>query len=206
VTAPGQPPADDVPAGAFAAWRADLLGALASGGGIDVPCGTCTACCRASYFIHIEPDEVETLRRIPKALQFDAPGRPGHVVLGYDERGHCPMLVDDRCSIYEHRPRTCRQYDCRVFAAADIDAAEDGKHEVARRARRWRFDEATVRDQAGHDATRAAAVFIRTHREVIPPGDEPRTAADAAVLALRAANVFVAGDPSVEHVRHALDS
>ena len=36
--------------------------------------------------------------------------------MGYDERGHCPMLVDGDCSIYEHRPRTCRTYDCRVFA------------------------------------------------------------------------------------------
>lgn len=198
--------AERIPAGAFSSWRTALLDALATGAGVDVPCGGCTACCRASYFIHIAPDEVETLRRIPKALQFPAPGRPGHVVLGYDERGHCPMLVDDRCTIYEHRPRTCRQYDCRVFAAADIDASEDGKDEVARRVRRWRFDESGVRDRAEHDATRAAAVFIRTHREVIPAGEEPRTAADAAVLALRAANVFVAGDPSVEHVRHALES
>ena len=30
--------------------------------------------------------------------------------MGYDERGHCPMLVDGDCSIYDHRPRTCRMY------------------------------------------------------------------------------------------------
>lgn len=193
-------------AGAFAAWRAGVLRALSSGGDVDVPCGSCTACCRASYFIHVEPDEVETLRRIPQALQFPAPGRPkGHVVLGYDERGHCPMLVDDRCSIYEHRPRTCRQYDCRVFAATGVDAADDGKVEVAARAARWRFDHPTDRDQREHDASTAAVVFLRTHREVIPLDAAPRTSADLAVLALRAAVAFVADDePMADDVAAAL--
>ncbi len=197
----------DLPAGAFAAWRAEVLGALASGGGVDVPCGTCTACCRASYFIHVEPDEVETLRRIPKELQFDAPGRPkGHVVLGYDERGHCPMLVDDGCSIYAHRPRTCRQYDCRVFAATGVDAAEDGKLEVAARVARWRFAHPTARDRREQDASRAAVVFIRSHREVIPEAAQPRTAADLAVLGLRAATAFVDGDaPDPARVADALE-
>jgi len=193
-------------AGPFAAWRAGVLGALSSGGDVDVPCGSCTACCRASYFIHVEPDEVETLRRIPKALQFPAPGRPrGHVVLGYDERGHCPMLVDDRCSIYEHRPRTCRQYDCRVFAATGVDATDDGKVEVAARAARWKFDHPTERDQREHDASGAAAVFLRAHREVVPPEVAPRTSADLAVLALRAAVAFVSDDePSPGDVAAAL--
>jgi Fe-S-cluster containining protein len=197
---------DAVPAGAFAPWRSSVLAALAAGADVDVPCGGCTACCRASYFIHIEPDEVDTLRRIPTELQFAAPGLPpGHVVLGYDERGHCPMLVDDRCSIYEHRPRTCRQYDCRVFAATGVDAADDGKHEVAARASRWRFDHPTAADQREHDAARAAIVFIRSHREVVPPGDEPRTAADLAVLGLRAAEAFLGdGDPDADFVAGAL--
>ena len=31
------------------------------------------------------------------------------------------MLVDGRCSIYEHRPRTCRTYDCRIFTATGLD-------------------------------------------------------------------------------------
>ena len=40
--------------------------------------------------------------------------------------GHCPMLVDGRCSIYEHRPRTCRTYDCRVFPAAGLERRSAG--------------------------------------------------------------------------------
>jgi len=76
--------------------------------------------------VHIGPDEHETLARIPAALRFPAPGSPhGHVVLGYDEHGRCPMLVDGGCSIYEHRPRTCRTYDCRIFPATGVDVGED---------------------------------------------------------------------------------
>ena len=85
------------------------------------PCGGCTACCTSSQFVHIEPDETRTLSRIPAALLFPAPGLPrGHRLMGYDENGHCPMLVDATCSIYADRPRTCRTYDCRIFPAADI--------------------------------------------------------------------------------------
>jgi hypothetical protein len=151
----------ELDAGPFAEWRARLLDALATGGAMDVPCGTCTACCRSGFFIHIEPDEVATLRRIPKALRFPAPGRPaGHVVLGYDEHGRCPMLVDDRCSIYEDRPRTCRQFDCRVLAATDL--VDDDKPLVSAQAARWRFSHPTDRDRAQHDAVRAVAVAVST--------------------------------------------
>src|SRR5438552_2615582 len=100
----------------------------------DVPCAGCTACCTSSQFVHIGPDETDALAHIPAELLFPAPQRPpGHVVLGYDERGHCPMLVDGRCSIYEHRPQTCRIYDCRVFTAAGIELAEPSKAEIAAR-------------------------------------------------------------------------
>jgi Fe-S-cluster containining protein len=166
----------DVDAGGFSSWLDDTLRGLADGRGIDVPCGTCTACCRSSYFIHVEPDEVETLRRIPKALRFPAPGLPeGHVVLGYDEQGCCPMLVDDRCSIYEHRPRTCRTYDCRVFPATGV-SPEDDKPLVAARASRWQFAMPTDDDRAEHDALREVAVSVRAHA---------RTATEAAVRAIR---------------------
>ena len=91
-----------------------------------MPCGSCTACCTSSQFIHIGPDETDTLGHIPGELLFPAPGLPpGHVLLGHDERGHCPMLVDERCTIYAHRPATCRTYDCRVLPAAGVEADDD---------------------------------------------------------------------------------
>lgn len=115
-------PAGELPAGDFPAWlRHTRQVQQVRGVGSEVPCGSCTACCRSSLFIHIRPDETRTLARIPKALLFPAPGLPkGNVLMGYDERGHCPMLVDDECSIYADRPQTCRDFDCRVLAAAGL--------------------------------------------------------------------------------------
>src|SRR3954462_9632098 len=133
---------DGLDAGPFTAWLGEMTEALTGGRTSTVPCGSCTACCTSSQFIHIGPAETEALAHIPAGLLFPAPGRPkGHVLLGYDERGHCPMLVDGRCSIYAHRPRTCRASDCRIFAAAglDVDAEDEHKEAIARRARRWRF-------------------------------------------------------------------
>jgi Fe-S-cluster containining protein len=150
----------DLPAGDFSSWLAAMQAAIAGEAAAEVPCGGCTACCTASQFVHIGPDETDTLAHIPAEVLFPAPGKPkGHVLLGYDERGHCPMLVAGRCSIYEHRPRTCRSYDCRIFAAVglDVDAEDDRKAAVAAQARRWRFRFPTPEDRRRHDAVRAAA-------------------------------------------------
>ena len=142
----------DLAAGDFSSWMVEIRAAIRDERDSDVPCNGCTACCRSSQFVHIGPDEVDTLARIPAELLFPAPGRPrGHVVLGYDERGHCPMLIDDQCSIYEHRPNACRTYDCRVFAAAGLDAGTD-KVEITRRARRWQFSFSTDDDRTEHGA------------------------------------------------------
>jgi uncharacterized protein len=140
----------------LATWLAEL----AAGEGTDVPCGECDACCRSGMFVHVEPDEVEALRRIPKALRFAAPGMPkGHVVLPYDTDGRCPMLTDAGCSIYEHRPRTCRRFDCRVYAAAGLEPDQPA---IAAAVRRWRFDPAdepvlvTIRSRAAAHPGRSA--------------------------------------------------
>jgi uncharacterized protein len=135
-----------LPAGDLRDWVEELRVALRGDGDTDVPCGSCTACCEASQFVHVAPDETDALAHIPRALLFPAPGAPrGHLVMGYDERGRCPMLGDHGCTIYEHRPRTCRTYDCRVFAATGVAPTGTGQAPIAERARRWRF---TVRDAA----------------------------------------------------------
>lgn len=151
---------DDQPlaAGTFSGWLVSMRSALRGERDADVPCDGCTACCTSSQFIHIEPDETDTLTHIPQALLFPAPGSLlGHVVLGYDDNGHCPMLIDEKCSIYEHRPRTCRTYDCRVFAASGVAIDDERQVAIARRSRRWRFEFPTVADQVQYDAVHAAA-------------------------------------------------
>jgi Fe-S-cluster containining protein len=166
-----------LPAGPFSAWLRGIHAALAAEADSDVPCGTCTACCTSSQFVHIEPDEVDTLAHIPSEVLFPAPRLPaGHVLMGYDERGHCPMLVDGACSIYEHRPRTCRTYDCRIFPAAGVEADIE-KPLIAAQARRWRFEHPTAEDRSDHDAVLAAAQQV----------DAAANATEHAVLAIRVA-------------------
>jgi hypothetical protein len=146
---------DELEAGPFSAWLTGMQAALRGEQTSDVPCGTCTACCTSSQFVHIDPDETDTLAHVPAELLFPAPRLPeGHVLLPYDERGHCPMLGDGGCSIYEHRPRACRTYDCRVFPAAGL---RPDKPAIAARTERWRFDHPTEVDVVEHDAVRAAA-------------------------------------------------
>lgn len=196
----------EVPAGDFSAWLRQMQGALRGEHDSDVPCDGCTACCTASQFILIEPDEVATLARVPRELRFPAPRRPpGHVLLGYDERGHCPMLVDGACSIYEVRPRACRTYDCRVLPAAGVELTEHDKALLAQRARRWRFSHPNERDRAEHDAVRAAAVFLADRRDELPEGSVPASDTQRAVLAIEIHETFLRADaPDPAAVRVAL--
>ncbi len=125
--------------------------------------------------------------------------------MGYDQRGHCPMLVDGECTIYEHRPRTCRTYDCRVFPAAGVEP-DDDKPEIAEQARRWRFSFPTGDDRAQHDAVRAAAKYLGEHPDASPSGASPG-ATQRAVQAIEAHALFVRGDdPSPDAVRVELTS
>ena len=174
---------DDPPlaAGSFSDWLVSMRSALRGERDADVPCDGCTACCTSSQFVHIEPDETDTLAHIPQALLFPAPGSPfGRLVLGYDENGHCPMLVDGACSIYEHRPRTCRTYDCRVFAASGVAVDDERQVAIAERSARWRFDFASDLDRAHYDAVHAAAASV-----------EEANATKRAVLAIERYEAFM---------------
>jgi hypothetical protein len=181
-------------AGDFSAWADAMRLAIREQRDSDVPCNGCTACCRSSQFVHIAPDETETLAHIPTELLFPAPGRPrGHVVLGYDERGHCPMLIDDQCSIYEHRPNACRTYDCRVFAAAGIDAGAE-KPEITHRVRRWVFSFPAPDDRTERDAVLAAAAFLGDRPDMMRDAGIPENETQLAVAAFDVHEVFLHRD------------
>ena len=172
----------EVNAGPFSTWITSMTAALRGEGDADVPCAGCTACCTASQFVTIGPDETDTISHVPEALRFPAPGRPGHFVLGYDERGHCPMLVDGGCSIYEHRPRACRTYDCRIFPAAGVEIDEPEKRRLAHRVEQWRFTYGGPDDRRRHDAVQAAARHLR---------ERARNATELAVLAVEHHDEFL---------------
>ena len=182
-------------AGDFSSWMIEMQSAIRGERGSDVPCGRCTACCTSSQFIHIGPDETDTLAHVPAELLFPAPRLPsGHVLLGYDQRGHCPMLIDNHCSIYEHRPRTCRTYDCRVFPAAGLEPDSDDKALIAQQVRRWRFGLASPADENQHDAVRAAATFLSEHAELVPGGVAAMTTTQLAVMAIEVHDCFLRHD------------
>ena len=185
----------DLPAGCFSSWLRRTRSALVKENGAEVPCGDCIACCMSSYFIHIRPEEKLTIARINKKLLFPAPGLPkGNVLLGYDENGCCPMLIDGRCSIYEHRSLTCRSYDCRIFTAAGIAAGEKDKALVNQRIRQWKFSYPTRLDRDLHAAVSAAAAFLRERARMLPGGAVPTNPSQIAILALKGYKVFLRRD------------
>ncbi|MBN2009853.1 YkgJ family cysteine cluster protein [candidate division KSB1 bacterium] len=181
----------DIPTDNSSIWLHKTRRAQHSGEGADVPCGSCTACCTSSYFIHIQPDGQETLASIPKKLLFRAPGLPqGNVLMGYDKNGHCPMFKDNKCSIYKTRPQTCRDYDCRVFPATGLSVGAD-KPLIDQQALRWKFDLSTPLAQKELAAVHATAQFIREHADCFPNEFIPTNATQQAVLAIKVYTVFL---------------
>lgn len=171
-------------AGEFSQWLVDMQSAIAGEADADVVCGDCAGCCQSSQFIHIGPDETDALAHIPPELLFVAPMMPnGHVLMGYDERGWCPMLTDDGCTIYDHRPVTCRTFDCRVFPAAGIDADAD-KPLVQAAASRWDFTYATEQAEVAHLAIKSVAAAVDEGRSFLPDDVVPHNRTQLAVLAI----------------------
>jgi uncharacterized protein len=189
----------ELAAGDFSSWVTEMGAAIRGECDANVACDGCTACCTSSQFIHIEPDETETLKRIPRSLLFPAPQRPkGHVLMGYNDLGHCPMLIDNRCSIYEDRPRTCRTYDCRVFPAAGLIIDDKDHVMIARRAERWQFSYESENSVTQHVAIRAAAAFLQTHHDELPAAVRPKTTTQLAVLAFQLHELFLDGECDCE--------
>lgn len=178
-------------AGDFSRWLRDMRGALASDGGMDVPCGECRGCCVSSYYVKVRAHETVAMARIgAQHLQPGPPNDSRSRLLGFHADGRCLMLVDGNCSIYEDRPETCRSYDCRVYAAAGMNAGPD-KPVINERVARWEFDYPGERDRAEHAAVQAAARFLRQHPVRFPGGHVPAKPAEIAVLAVKSYTVFL---------------
>lgn len=84
----------------------------------SVPCGSCTLCCeKLSPFLTAEEvaSGLYPLSLIqPTVEQLAINPEVGPIVVLYRKKeGGCGMLVDGQCSIYNHRPTACRQFDCR---------------------------------------------------------------------------------------------
>jgi Fe-S-cluster containining protein len=83
-----------------------------------VPCGSCTLCCE-KLTPHLTPEEVASglypLSLIqPSEEQIRSNPNIGPIVTLYRKKeGGCGMFIDKKCSIYNYRPMSCRQFDCR---------------------------------------------------------------------------------------------
>lgn len=91
----------------------------------DVPCGSCSLCC-SLLSPYLTPDEISSglyplslVTPSEEQLKENKDSGPT-VVLFRKKDGGCGMLVDGKCSIYEIRPKSCRQFDCRKGHHAKI--------------------------------------------------------------------------------------
>ena len=98
----------------------DRWEALVNGQG-TVDCQSCHGCCRANYTIGLSEAEAEVLPHTRVE---------GFPVILPEADGKCPFLVDEVCTVYEKRPISCRQYDCRDLARSGILLVERGPGEV----------------------------------------------------------------------------
>ena len=191
-------------AGEFSAWLKIVRKALREDEEMKVPCGSCTACCTSSYFIHVAANETESLSRIPKELQFDAIGaHRGDVLLGFKEDGSCPMFENGGCRIYDYRPLTCRRFDCRILTATAL-LESDERPRINDQLAQWEFDFKDEMSRQQAQAVRTAASFLQKYRQLFPDGWVPVNPVQRSVLAIKVYRCFLAAqnenDFSVENM------
>jgi uncharacterized protein len=184
-----------IDAGDFATWLSQTRAMLRGEAGPEVPCGDCVGCCVSSYPVPVRAHESASLAAIP--IQHLAGSANHHALIIALPDGRCPMLNADakRCSIYSHRPLTCRDYDCRIFAAAGIAAGSDDRSVINARVGEWRFSYRNTSDRLAHEAVKSATAFIRSEAQGFQ-GRAPGTPTGIAVLAIKVYPVFL--DASVQ--------
>lgn len=85
---------------------------------VDMPCGECTKCCEV-LTPFLTPEEVSSglypLSLIsPDSSMIRENPNVGPIAAMFKKKtGGCSMFVDGSCTIYDIRPRSCRQFDCR---------------------------------------------------------------------------------------------
>lgn len=180
----------EIAAGPFGAWLGAMRAVLKGEQSADVPCGGCAGCCVSSYPIPLRSTDRVALERVPaRYLRMPADSAGGLARMGFRDDGSCPLLCASGCSIYSDRPQTCRDYDCRIYAAAGL--LPDGERPVIRsRVQAWRFAMPTAVEQAAAAAVLRAAEFIRDHATLFPAAMRAGSATAAAVLAVKSYGLF----------------
>lgn len=104
---------------------------------VEVPCGSCTACCRSGYAVHITEDEAKVLLKHHRT-------EDGTLVLDKKDGKECVYLQGGQCSVYGSRPETCRIYDCRLVSF--VGGRYRGENPINKALERWEFPIKTRED------------------------------------------------------------
>jgi len=86
----------------------------------DVPCGSCFDCC-SKLSPYLTEEEFLSGKYNYTFLRVDGFDKPV-IAVPKAEHGGCMYLVNNKCTIYERRPKSCRQFDCRT--------PESGHHKI----------------------------------------------------------------------------
>jgi uncharacterized protein len=179
-----------VDAGPFGEWLAAMRAVLRGERDADVPCGNCVGCCVSSYPIPLRREDVRARSEVPEQFLLGTQASGERWLMGFREDGRCPFMNQHQCDIYADRPQTCRDYDCRIYAASGL--VPDGNRTVIeQRVREWEFSFSSNAERATAEALRNAAQFIRTHAALFPNGTRASSATAAAVLAVKAYPLFL---------------
>jgi Fe-S-cluster containining protein len=104
-----------------------------------VPCNGCPTCC---YHQHVDvyPDQERPEDLPHMSIEKDEAGRSW---LRKRPDGACIHLGDGGCAIYEHRPQSCRKYDCRIYSLFGVLDGMDGDRYTPA----WAFRQETLRSR-----------------------------------------------------------
>ncbi len=111
--------------------------------------------------------------------------------MGYDEKGHCPMLKNEVCSIYEHRPLTCRSYDCRIFPATGIQLSGQDKALISEQVQLWKFNVSDSREKEQLKTVKKSASFLQKNGSLFPPDELPGNPTQLAIMAIKVYDLFL---------------
>lgn len=79
---------------------------------VEVPCGTCTACCKKGAII-LHPEHGDDPAKFQTTIRkHPITGEPAHFV-NHKANGECIYLGDTGCTIHATAPHICTTFDCR---------------------------------------------------------------------------------------------
>jgi len=122
-------------------WRSARAGAGEMTYTAEVPCNGCRECCWHPR-VDLDPDEERPEDLAHLAVEHDDEG----YFLKKREDGACVHLGEHGCTVYAHRPRACRIFDCRLGGLAGLVQPFDDQRR--HRAPAWQFEIETSEDRA----------------------------------------------------------